>query len=184
MSIKALLLGEYCIITIIFWIKLFLPALFPFYSSIYFRERFLVAVLVEIWFTCFNSVGKTSILRKSLFFFPVPLPVTLFYTLYSSTQCLLFESCKNRVKQVGLRALSAWQTSGWQGRTGCWDSKFLAAVARGCCTGDAGHGHGPSTLGHRFHVVSEGRNDCRQTLNPSAHLKTCLVCVYAYTENT
>lgn len=119
--IKALLLGKYCIIMIIFWVKLFLPALFPFYSSIYFRERFLVAVLVEIWFTCFNSVGKTSNTKKKPFFFffsPVPFPVIVFYTLYSSTQCLLFESCKNRIKQVGLRAFSAWQASGWQGRDG------------------------------------------------------------------
>lgn len=46
--IKALLLGKYCIIMIIFSIKLFLPALSSFYSSVYFRERFLVAVLVEI----------------------------------------------------------------------------------------------------------------------------------------
>lgn len=38
---------------------------------------------------------------------------------------------------------------GQQGRAGCWDSRFLA-TAGGCCSGEAGHGHGPSTLGPPF----------------------------------
>lgn len=42
---------------------------------------------------------------------------------------------------------------GWWGRTGCWNSRFLVATARGCCNGEAGNGHGPSTLGPHFHVV-------------------------------
>lgn len=146
-----------------------------------------MALLVEIWFTWFNSAGKTWVLRKSLpfFFFPVPI---VFYPLYTSTQCLLSESSKNRAKQVGLRAFSGWQESdgGWWGRTSSWASRFLCAVAWGCCTGEAGQGCGPSALGPHFHIVFRMEKwvqaqDNKDQITP-VHLKTCSVYVYAYME--
>ena len=107
---------------------------------------------VEIWFTCLNLVGKTSILRKSLFFF-LSLLLLWFFILFTVVLSVGFLKAAKTVKQVGLRAFSSWQALGWPRKAGCWGSRFLSAVARACCTGKAGGGHGHATLGPHSHVV-------------------------------
>lgn len=119
-------MGKYCII-MIFPEWLCSLQHFSLFRREIILEKVLMALLVKTWFTCFNSVQKTELSsknfnteKKSFFFFlSILLPVIgFFYTLYSSTQCLLFESCKNRVKQGRAENIFSPAGFGVSGRDG------------------------------------------------------------------